>query len=250
MEESEKEVERREFRERVEQRTLTDVDIARMAVGGPEEMGTPQWVANYQRLSIIEDDITRIQTDAIVNAANESLLGGGGVDGAIHRAAGPGLLAECRMLGGCPTGGARITGGHNLPAKWVIHTVGPVWKGGGRDEERSLRSCYENSLELARIYNARSVAFPAISTGAYGFPSDRAAHIATQAIGNHLRKDRSLERVYLVCFDRQTYVEYFVALDRNHGSAGVRFALGENRDEWSSAELLVRKAKAAVRTER
>lgn len=249
MEESEKEIERREFRERFEERTLTDVDIARMAVGGPEEMGTPQWIANYQRLFIIEDDITRIQADVIVNAANESLLGGGGVDGAIHRAAGPGLLAECRTFGGCPTGEARITAGHNLPARWVIHTVGPIWKGGNRDEERSLHSCYENSLELARIYNARSVAFPAISTGAHGFPLDRAAHIATQAIGNHLRKDRSLERVYLVCFDRQTYVEYFVALDRNHGSAGVRFALGENMDEWSSPRLLVRKAKAAVEAE-
>lgn len=250
MEEPEKEIERREFRERFEQRTLTDVDIASMAVGGLEEMGTPHWVANYQRLFIIEDDITGIQADVIVNAANESLLGGGGVDGAIHRAAGPGLLAECRTLAGCPTGSARITRGYNLPAKWVIHTVGPVWNGRGKDDEISLHNCYENSLELARIYNARSVALPAISTGAYGFPLDRAAHIATQAIGNHLRKDRSLERVYLVCFDRRTYVEYFVALHRNHGSAGVRFALGENREEWLSPELLVRKAKAAARAER
>ena len=241
MEDSEQEIERREFRQRLEQRTLTDVDIARMSIGGLEEMGTPHWVANYQRLFIVEDDITRIQVDAIVNAANESLLGGGGVDGAIHQAAGPGLLAECRKLGGCPTGSARITRGHNLPARWVIHTVGPVWNGEGRDEDRSLHSCYERSLELARIYNARSVAFPAIGTGAQGYPLEREAHIATQAIGNHLRKDRSLERVYLVCFDRQTYVEYFVALHRNHGSAGVRFVLGENREEWSSPELLVSK---------
>ena len=249
MEDSEVEIERREFKRRLEQRTLTDADIARLAIGGPEEMGTPHWVANYQRLFIVEDDITRIRADAIVNAANESLLGGGGVDGAIHRAAGPGLLDECRKLGGCPTGSARITGGHQLPARWVIHTVGPVWRGEGGDEDKSLRSCYENSLELARIYDARSVAFPAISTGAYGFPPDRTAHIATQAIGNHLRTDRSLERVYLVCFDRRTYVEYFVALHRDHGSAGVRFALGENRDEWLSGDLLVRKATAALRAE-
>ena len=162
------------------------------------------------RIEIVQGDITRQQVDAIVNAANSSLLGGGGVDGAIHRAAGPRLLDECRILGGCPTGEARITHGHQLPARWVIHTVGPVWRGGGHDEDRLLASCYRNSLALAAdpAHGIRSVAFPSISTGVYGFPIERAAPIAVREVTTFLESNETVERVVFVCFSRKAMDVY------------------------------------------
>jgi len=156
------------------------------------------------RIVVVEGDITRQRVDAIVNAANSSLLGGGGVDGAIHRAAGPELLEECRTLGGCPTGQAKITRGYRLPAKWVIHTVGPIWRGGDRGEDDLLAACYRNSLALAVQHGVRSIAFPAISTGAYGFPLERATRIAVTEIRRFLEQDATIEQVVLVCFGRQT----------------------------------------------
>jgi len=162
------------------------------------------------RLSITKGDITDQEVDAIVNAANTSLLGGGGVDGAIHRAAGPQLLKECRTLGGCPTGEAKMTKGYNLPAKHVIHTVGPIWHGGAEQEDELLASCYRNSFKLARECKFATIAFPSISTGVYSFPVDRAARIALREIARELKANPSL-RVIVVCFDEHTYQMYLAA---------------------------------------
>ena len=153
-----------------------------------------------ERMKIVLGDITKQNVDAIVNAANNSLLGGGGVDGAIHRAAGPGLLNECVALNGCETGQAKITRGYNLPAKYVIHTVGPVWYGGGLNEDRLLRDCYRNSLQLAKEYGIETIAFPSISTGAYRFPFPRATKIALQETYDFLKNDDTIKAVYFVCF--------------------------------------------------
>jgi O-acetyl-ADP-ribose deacetylase len=154
-----------------------------------------------KNIQVIEGDITKLQVDAIVNAANRSLLGGGGVDGAIHRAAGSGLLAECRRLGGCETGDAKATKGYKLPAAHVIHTVGPVWHGGNANENELLASCYRRSLDVANQLNVRSIAFPAISTGIYGFPRQRAAKIAVSEV---LSYRGGIERLIFVCFDAET----------------------------------------------
>jgi O-acetyl-ADP-ribose deacetylase (regulator of RNase III) len=161
-----------------------------------------------ERVGIVEGDITKLEVDAIVNAANNSLLGGGGVDGAIHRAAGPELLAETRGIGGCPTGEARVSKGYRLPAKWVIHTVGPVWKGGHRNEDALLAGCYRNSLSEAVNIGAKTVAFPSISTGAYGFPLERATGIALGETRRFLETDETLEKVVFVCFGRQAVDTY------------------------------------------
>jgi O-acetyl-ADP-ribose deacetylase len=169
------------------------------------------------RMTIVEGDITRLTVDAIVNAANTTLLGGGGVDGAIHRAAGPGLLAECRTLGGCETGDARITDGHDLPARWVIHAVGPVWQGGGAGEDDLLASCYRRAIDLASDHGVASIAFPAISTGVYGFPVDRAARIAVSTVADMLAGARDVSRVVFACFGAASMAAHRNAL----GSLGI-----------------------------
>ena len=165
------------------------------------------------RVLIVSGDITRLDVDAIVNAANSSLLGGGGVDGAIHRAAGPQLVEECMTLGGCSTGEAKITRGYQLPARHVIHTVGPVWRGGDHDEDTLLASCYRNSLALARQHGLRTIAFPAISTGIYGFPRERAASIAVAEVLDALAKFELPEQVTFVCHDPDTRGYYESALN-------------------------------------
>ena len=164
------------------------------------------------RISAIQGDITERKVDAIVNAANSTLLGGGGVDGAIHRRAGPALLEECRKLNGCPTGEAKITNGYNLPARWVIHTVGPIWRGGSSGEDELLSSCYRRCLALAEQHSIKTIAFPSISTGAYGFPIERASRIAVTEIKNFLEKNSSVEKVTVVCFDMGTYNNYLSAI--------------------------------------
>jgi O-acetyl-ADP-ribose deacetylase (regulator of RNase III) len=164
------------------------------------------------RLTLVRGDITRQDVDAIVNAANNSLLGGGGVDGAIHRAAGPELLEECRKLNGCRTGEAKITRGYRLPARWVIHTVGPVWHGGNSGEDELLTSCYRSCFALVEQHHLKTVAFPSISTGAYGFPVGRASKIAIREIKRFLDRNDSVERVSVVCFDQETYDAYESAI--------------------------------------
>ena len=165
-----------------------------------------------ERLQTVLGDITKQRVDAIVNAANCSLLGGGGVDGAIHRAAGPELLEECRTLHGCETGKAKITGGYRLPAKYVIHTPGPVWHGGGKKEPELLAYCYRSCLELAAENGCRTVDFPSISTGVYRFPLDRAASVAVATIADFLKAHPEIERVRMVCFDERTRASYDAAI--------------------------------------
>ncbi|MFA5327306.1 MAG: O-acetyl-ADP-ribose deacetylase [Prolixibacteraceae bacterium] len=164
------------------------------------------------RIEILQGDITKLDVDAIVNAANSSLMGGGGVDGAIHRAGGPAILEQCRQIvarqGRCATGNAVITSGGNLPARFVIHTVGPVWHGGSSNEDKLLENAYLNSLKLALENNIETIAFPNISTGVYGFPKDRAAQIAVHTVQEFLKENKQMNKVYFVCFDQENYILY------------------------------------------
>jgi O-acetyl-ADP-ribose deacetylase (regulator of RNase III) len=164
-------------------------------------------------IEIFHGDITTLSVDAIINAANSSLLGGGGVDGAIHRAAGPGLLQECKSLGGCLTGEAKITSGYNLPAKFVIHTVGPVWKGGNNNEEELLANCYRSCLRIAEDMKLKSLAFPNISTGVYGFPKKQAASVAIREVKDFFSKDRKIEKIIFAIFDTENLKIYKELLD-------------------------------------
>ncbi|AFG37019.1 O-acetyl-ADP-ribose deacetylase [Spirochaeta africana] len=181
-------------------------------------------------LRVLQADITTLKVDAIVNAANESLLGGGGVDGAIHRAAGPGLLAECRKIGGCPTGEARITQGYNLPARRVIHTVGPVWHGGTRGEAELLAACYRNSLELALHHGLHRIAFPSISTGVYGYPKDAAARIAVATV-SQMAGSSGFDEVIFCCFsaeDLAVYQQVLAGQRGPHGQSGKSGQAGQH----------------------
>ncbi len=175
-----------------------------------------------ERIEVIIGDITKVEADAVVNAANESLRGGGGVDGAIHRAAGPDLLKECISVGGCPTGQARITAGYKLPAKYVIHTVGPVWYGGQHNESDTLASCYRECLKIASEKCMKSVAFPAISTGVYRFPPDRAAMIALTETQLFLSKNKYPQKVIFVTFDRESYNFYMKIIEDGKNSENSR----------------------------
>ena len=165
------------------------------------------------RIEIIREDITELKVDAIVNAANSRLAGGGGVDGAIHKAAGPQLHEACMKLNGCPTGSSKITDGFNLPSKYIIHTVGPVWRGGNSGESGLLRGCYTSALLLANDFNISTIAFPNISTGIYGYPKDQAAAIAIEAVSDFLKKENNIEVVYFVCFDDANFKIYSEILD-------------------------------------